>query len=132
MDLDQNHFSLLSDTNIIFSDVSEVYTGNKQDHFYIPIIPKRRNWKAEIKALVNSGASSLFINENFVRDNKVSTKQLKRALSVRNINEIYNKARTIKEYIKLGLLIKDHEENKVAVDALALAWKRLTHNTHLT
>jgi len=71
--------------------------------------------------LVNSGASSLFINENFVRDNKVSTKQLKRALSVRNINEIYNKARTIKEYIKLGLLIKDHEENKVAVDALALA-----------
>ena len=49
-----------------------------------------------------------------MRDNRVSTKRLRRALPVRNIDGTHNRAGTIKEYAELGLLIKDHEEDKVA------------------
>src|SRR6201747_2406147 len=95
----------------MFSEVSEVYAGNKQDHFYLPVTLKGKNKEAEVKALVDSGASSLFISERFVKDKQVQTKQLRRALPVRNIDGTYNKAGSIKSYAELGLKIGDHEEN---------------------
>ncbi|KAJ8582012.1 hypothetical protein M405DRAFT_750846, partial [Rhizopogon salebrosus TDB-379] len=71
---------------------------------------KGKNKKAEVKALVDSGASSLFISVRFVKEKQVQTKQLRRALPVRNIDGTYNKARSIKSYAELGLKIGDHEE----------------------
>ncbi|KAJ8579822.1 hypothetical protein M405DRAFT_754019, partial [Rhizopogon salebrosus TDB-379] len=94
----------------MFSEVSEVYAGNKQDHFYLPVTLKGKNKEAEVKALVDSGASSLFISERFVKEKQVQTKQLRRALPVWNIDGTYNKAGSIKSYAELGLKIGDHEE----------------------
>ncbi|KAJ8581507.1 hypothetical protein M405DRAFT_684592, partial [Rhizopogon salebrosus TDB-379] len=71
---------------------------------------KGKNKEAEVKALVDSGASSLFISERFVKEKQVQTRQLRRALPVRNIDGTYNKARSIKSYTELGLKIGDHEE----------------------
>jgi len=63
-----------------------VYICTKADHFYIPITLKGRNKKADIRALVDCGASTLFISERFVKEKQVRTRKLTKEIPVRNID----------------------------------------------
>jgi hypothetical protein len=84
--------------------------GSKKEHFYVPVEIRGRNRKANIKVLVDSGASTLFINSEFIKRNDVTTKKLERALPVRNIDVSQNTVGPIREYAELYLKIGDHEE----------------------
>jgi predicted aspartyl protease len=75
---------------------------------------KGRNKKADIKALVDCGASTLFISERFVKEKQVRTRKLMTEIPVRNIDGTSNVAGPISCFAKLGLKIGDHEEEKVA------------------
>jgi len=75
---------------------------------------KGKNKEADIKALVDSGASTLFLNKKFVDRNNVDTKRLKRALPVRNIDGTSNSQGPITDYAELGLKIGDHYEQQAA------------------
>jgi hypothetical protein len=87
-----------------------VYIRTKSDHFYIPITLKGRNKTADIKALVDCGASTLFLSERFVKEKQVWTKNLTNKIPVRNIDGTSNVAGPITHYAELGLKIGDHEE----------------------
>ncbi|KAJ8584863.1 hypothetical protein M405DRAFT_865873 [Rhizopogon salebrosus TDB-379] len=109
--VNQNRFGVLA----AFPDVEEASIGTKQDHFYIPVVLKGSNKSAKVNALVDSGASSLFLSEKFVEKNSVRTKKLERAIPVRNIDGSYNAAGSIKNYVDLDFVIGDHEEKLVEI-----------------
>jgi len=75
---------------------------------------KGKNKEADIKALVDSGASMLFLNKKFVDRNNVDTKMLRRALPVQNIDGTPNNQEPITDYAELGLRIGDHYEKQAA------------------
>jgi hypothetical protein len=90
-----------------------VYIRTKSDHFYIPITLKGRNKKANIKVLVDCGASMLFLSERFVKEKQVWTKNLTNKIPVRNIDGTSNVAGPITHYAELDLKIEDHKEKAV-------------------
>ena len=63
-----------------------------------------------VKALVNSGATGMFIDIKFVRLKNIWTHRLPRAILVYNINGTPNKARHITKVIDLIVQYKDHSE----------------------
>jgi len=69
-----------------------------------------KNRKAEVKALVDSGASTLFLSENFVKKHGVVTHPLGKEIPVRNIDGSNNASGPIKCFAELTLRMKDHEE----------------------
>ncbi|KAG2339794.1 hypothetical protein BDR05DRAFT_850324, partial [Suillus weaverae] len=71
-----------------------------------------KNRQADIKALVYCGASTLFINENFVKKNTVCCRKLLRPIPVRNIDSSPNAAGSMTHFAELGLKIGDHVEDK--------------------
>src|SRR5882724_533616 len=63
-----------------------------------------------VKALVNSGATGMFIDIEFIRLKKILTHQLPRAIPVYNVNGTPNEAGHITKVIDLMVQYKDHSE----------------------
>lgn len=63
--------------------------------------------------MVDSGASTLFINKRFVRDNHVLTRKLKQPIQVYNIDGTLNKSGAIEEVAILNMKLGDHEERTI-------------------
>jgi predicted aspartyl protease len=63
--------------------------------------------KKIIKAttVLDTGAGGKFINQNFVRNQKIETKELEYPIEVFNVNGTPNKWGTITEYTRLDLTI---------------------------
>ena len=64
-----NKFSVLAD-NVL-------ETGSESEHFHVPITISGVRRSREVAAMIDSGASTLFINKRFVNENKVRTRRLK-------------------------------------------------------
>ena len=56
-------------------------------------------------ALIDSGAGGKFINQNFVRKEKLEIKDLENPLVVYNVDGTLNKMGTIRKYVDLSLII---------------------------
>ena len=97
-----NKFSILATT------VPEIDTNSEQLH--IPVKLKGRNREKEIAAMVDSGASTLFLSKEFVRKNHVRTTWLTHAIPLYNIDGTHNKMGDITHVAELGLQIGDHVE----------------------
>ena len=63
--------------------------------------------------MVDSGATTKFMNRRFVRENKVRTQKLKYPIPLYNIDGSLNKAGSISEVAVLHMKIGDHEEKVV-------------------
>ena len=100
-----NKFSILATT------VPEIDTNSEQLH--IPVKLKGRNREKEIAAMVDSGASTLFLSKEFVRKNHVRTTRLTHAIPLYNIDGTHNKMGDITHVAELGLQIGDHVEKQV-------------------
>jgi Retroviral aspartyl protease len=55
--------------------------------------------------LLDTGAGEKFIDQNFVRNQKIETKELKYSIEVFNVDGTSNKQGTITKYTKLDLMI---------------------------
>jgi hypothetical protein len=73
---------------------------------------KGRNRKADIRALVDCGVTTLFISERFVKSKEIRTRKLMKEIPVRNIDGTSNVAGPILCFAELGLKIGDHEKEK--------------------
>lgn len=100
-----NRFSVLSDC--IISETAE------SEHFHIPATISGNRKSKDIVAMVDSGASTLFLNKQFVRENNVKTRRLKKPIAVYNIDGTPNKAGAIEEIAVLALTIGEHVEKTV-------------------
>jgi len=63
-----------------------------------------------ITALLDSGATGLFIDDDFVRSKNITTDKLPKAIPVYNIDGTLNQLGSVKETVDLILRYKDHTE----------------------
>ena len=63
-----------------------------------------------LEALLDSGASGLFIDLEFVKAKRINTHQLTRPIPVNNVNISPNKRGPIQEIVELVLLYDRHHE----------------------
>src|ERR1700678_3782020 len=60
---------------------------------------------AETTALLDTGAGGKFIDQNYVRNQKIETKELETPIEVFNVDGTPNKRGTITKYTRLNLTI---------------------------
>ena len=66
-----------------------------------------------VKALLDSGATGLFIDEDFVKAKNITTNRLPRAIPVYNIDGTLNQHGSVRETVELILRYKDHTERAI-------------------
>ena len=59
----------------------------------------------EMKALLDTGAGEKFIDQNFIRNQKIKTKNLEHPIEIFNVDGTPNKQETITKYTWLDLMI---------------------------
>ena len=94
----------LENNNICFNS-----SRNKQTSFKLPVTLWVYGTKAQAEALVDSGATTNFINKTFVQKNHLVTNQLARPYNVTNADGTPNKAGQISEYVRAYVEIGSHK-----------------------
>jgi len=64
----------------------------------------------KVRALVDSGATGLFIDSGFVREQKLTTREISQPIPVRNVDGTYNENGAIREVVDLILRYRGHAE----------------------
>ena len=67
-------------------------------------------WKYGIRALVDSGATGLFIDREYVKSNQIPTRKLSNPILVCNVDGTANMAGAISEVAQLILRYNGHSE----------------------
>ena len=70
---------------------------------HIPVSIRTNNAMADIKALVDSGATDCFMSEKFIRHMKLGKRPLQKPQKIWNINNTANQAGKITHYITLDI-----------------------------
>ncbi len=70
---------------------------------HIPVSIRTSNTMANIKALVDSGATDCFMSENFIRRMKLGKRPLQKPRKIWNIDNTANQAGSITHYITLDI-----------------------------
>ncbi len=70
---------------------------------HIPVSIRTSNTMADIKALVDSGATNCFMSEGFIRRMKLGKQPLQRPRKIWNIDNMANQAGEITHYITLNI-----------------------------
>ena len=78
-----NYFSVFSTT------ISEI--DSDSEHLLIPVTLIGRNRQKEVTAMVDSGASTIFLSKDFVERNRVKTIPLPKTIPLYNIDGSWNK-----------------------------------------
>jgi hypothetical protein len=79
-------------------------------HFKVRVILKGQNRSTSVAAMVDCGATALFISKQFVKNNKVRTHRLLRELPLFNIDGSKNCVGGITHFARLRLRVGDIEE----------------------
>jgi hypothetical protein len=95
-----NRFSVLP--------VDTIHEIGIDSHFHIPIQLQGRNRAANLHALVDCGASTVFINRQFVNNNHITTYPYRNPISVYNIDGTINMDGALTHYADLKLMIGTH------------------------
>jgi hypothetical protein len=66
--------------------------------------------KLGLSALLDSGATGLFLDSKFVQDNNLNTKKLPRAVPVYNVDGTLNQGGSIKEEVDMIMTYNNHSE----------------------
>lgn len=69
--------------------------------------------KIDISALLDSGATGLFIDTTFVKENNINTRKLPTAIPVYNVDGTLNQGGSIQEEVEVLLYFKDHTEKAI-------------------
>ena len=84
-------------------------------HFHIPVRLSGKQRHKDITAMVDSGATTKFLNRRFVKDNKVTTRKLKKPIPLYNIDGSENRDGTVSEVAVLDMTIGTHRESVVFI-----------------
>ena len=88
-------------------------TGSESEHFHIPVTLCGVRRRKEVIAIVDSGASTLFIHRRFVHENKIRTRKLREPIRVYNIDGTENKAGAITEVAVVNMQVGDHTTKEI-------------------
>jgi hypothetical protein len=79
-------------------------------HFKIQVSLKGRNHSASVAAMVDCGATALFISERFIKTNSICTHPLVRNIPLYNIDRSKNKVDNISHFACLQLRVGEVED----------------------
>jgi hypothetical protein len=79
-------------------------------HLKVEIVTTDTQQLVSFMALLDCGATGLFVDQGFVDRNRITTKTLSRPIPVYNINETLNEAGSICEVVDVVLCYRDHSE----------------------
>lgn len=82
----------------------------ERNHFHIPIILGGLQRSVRATALVDSGASAIFMHRRFAAKHKMLLRPLARPITVTNIDGTQNQAGTITHTVQLRMSVGDHRE----------------------
>ena len=85
-------------------------TCSSKSHFHISYYLEGRNCTTKVAAMVDSGATSLFINHNFASKHKMTKTPLQHPILLYNIDSSPNEARSITHKVRLALRIGQDKE----------------------
>ena len=92
------------------STVTLPETRQSKSHFHISIILKGRNRSCRTAAMVDSGATALFIGEAFARHHKMFLEPLAKPIKLLNIDGTLNQAGSI--HYKMRLILRTGTKEK--------------------
>lgn len=106
-DFISHHLSQVSPISICSTKAAAI-----DEHFHLSISLTGRNRTINTVAMVDSGASTLFINKRLVEQNNIRTYPYKSPIKVRNIDGTDNKAGNITHFavLKMGVAGRTMEE----------------------
>lgn len=102
-----NRFSRLASSSCIYE------MPTKSEHFHVPITLKGRQKSKKVVAMVDSGASTLFINKRWIKENGVVTHKLQTPIPVYNIDGTLNQGGSITDMAVLTMKLGEHNEKAV-------------------
>src|SRR5882757_3936371 len=79
-------------------------------HLKVEIVTTDTQQLVSFMALLDCGATGLFVDQGFVDRNRITTRTLSRPIPVYNINRTLNEAGSIREVVDVILHYKDHSE----------------------
>ena len=85
-------------------------TCSSKSHFHISCYLKGQNRTSKVAAMVNSGATSLFIDHKFANKHKMLKEPLENPIRLFNIDRSLNKAGSITHKVKLTLRVGQDKE----------------------
>ena len=103
-----NAAASLSLCNSIRSCIPEIKSSGS--HFKVEAVLKGRNRSASVAAMVDCGATALFIDRKFVERHKIRTHPLHSEIPLYNIDGTKNRAGEISRAARLRLTIGESEE----------------------
>ena len=99
---------MLGSTHVIYE------SGSQSDsHFHVPISLRAGNRVVTTDALLDSGASTVFINRHFVDQHSLPTYLFRHPIPLYNIDGSINKAGSITHYVDFVLEIGDHKHHQI-------------------
>ena len=63
-----------------------------------------------VEALLDSGATGLVINSEFIKKQVFKLKKIEKPIYVRNVNGIFNKKRLIEHIVEVNIYYQGHRE----------------------
>ena len=90
-----------------YSSVTIPETGQDLSHFHVPITLRRKRREVKIAAMVDSGATTLFISRQYVLQNKMVQIPLAKLIQLYNIDSTLNQAGSIAASVKLYMTVGD-------------------------
>lgn len=93
-----------------YLDASFLTSSLLDSHFHISIILGGLRRSLRATAMVDSGATALFINRKFAVQHGMIQQELKRPIILHNIDGTLNKLGSITHYVRLRLTVGDHRE----------------------
>ena len=85
-------------------------TKNTKSHFHIACLLKGHHRTTKVAAMVDSGATSLFIDRKFVNQHKMLLESLEQPITLYNIDESLNEAGSITHKVRLLLNVGQDKE----------------------
>ena len=105
----------VEDAKIVVGTLKELIhfiKGGRGKQLTLPVMVIRLNNNSWIdtQALIDSGCTESCINQQFIINHKILTKQMPLAIPVYNTDSTLNKNRSIKKFAILQLVINNHYE----------------------
>ena len=100
---------MISDAALSSTIIPE--TKDKKSHFHISVYLKGRHRTVKVAAMVDSGATSLFLDKKYADRHKMLQVPLKHPITLYNIDGMLNVAGSITHKVRLALKVGPSEDN---------------------
>ena len=105
-----SRFSVLPNDQYVPPVFHTVSGTSKYDHICFDIQLFGKYKKADLKAMLDCGASTIFIHPRLVKEKNITTRRLPQPIQLRNIDNSMNAIGMITHEADIGLRIGSHEE----------------------